>query len=221
VRLAVARFQPESVSLLELSPIVTTDMVPLLADRTLTVRRDSPPGNRSAGPGEGRTEGESGRPTPRRPPRVPTTRVLRDPTYNVTLSGLDQGLSGVGNRVDVCVEEFVGPDMLAGVVDVTGLGSLVDAAPAWRAIHRQSGLLNQPIVVPQPNTSGAYRLRVREVEPIATSDPEAAEKGGPDAEMSERTVFLDVVPIFGPPAGKFPPDGHIDGPETDPFPVDT
>jgi hypothetical protein len=41
VRLAVARYQPDSLAGLQLSPVVLTDMIPLLPARTLTVNTKS------------------------------------------------------------------------------------------------------------------------------------------------------------------------------------
>ncbi|HET6735865.1 MAG TPA: hypothetical protein VFH65_24665 [Mycobacterium sp.] len=158
VRLAVARYQPESVKGCELSRTVMTDFVPLMPDRTLTVGRSGD---------------------------------------DVTLR-----LNGIGpvgprsNKVIAVVEQCLLPEgAFAEVSDVTSANET--HAGLW---HRDGrvvvGELNAPL--PPLNVrhgTGLLRVVVREIEDIEVPLP-SAPQGSIAADLQQRTVFLDVVPIF-------------------------
>jgi hypothetical protein len=153
-RLAVARYQPSSVGTLHLSPVVRTDYVPLLPDRTLTVDLS----------------------------RFAATREV-----DVLLEG--RGPSGPpGTRVDVSVEQCTDP---------AGAGLLAfppddGTTPAWVSIVGGSMLLDERKTFTLPGAR-PLRLRIREVELFAADEDEGAIGGG--TELTQRTVFTDVVDL--------------------------
>jgi hypothetical protein len=156
VRLAVARYQPDSVAGLELSTVVLTDLVQLFPDRTLTVER--------------------------------------------TAGGLQVLLAGTGpvgprpNRVVAVVERCtLPPGASADAVELTAAGP--DGAPAWRRVaeHTVDGVLNSPLPLLALPDGGPLRLSVREVEQIPAD--RVAPPGSIAADLEERIVFADVVPL--------------------------
>ena len=164
VQLALARFQPDSLPGLSLSPVVASDPVRLMPDRQLTVER--------AG------------------------------------GGLVVSLTGTApsppTRVEALLERC---DLPAGIspeavdlISIDGNPAAAAAAggvPAWRPVpgHVVAGDVTGTLpVLPLPSGTGPLRLRVREIEQISGS---AAAPGDPAtaAELRERTVFVDLVPI--------------------------
>ncbi len=160
-RLAVARYQPESVPGLELSTVVRTEIVQLFSDRTLTLRR-----------------GARG------------------------LQVLLEGLGPVGplpNKVFAVLELC---DLPTGtpVSAIELTATTAEGLAAWRPLpdHAVEGLLNSPLpILPLPSVAGALRVVIREIEqipPTATVPGDALA-----AELAQRTVFVDVVPITAIP----------------------
>jgi len=153
VRLAVARYQRESLTDLELSPVVLTDLVQLLPERIVTVDAGG--------------------------------------------AGLVVELDGLGpqgpneNRVDVIVERRVA----ATAIDVSALGP-TNGVDAWTPVELASGKLGQQIQVTRPTgATGTLRLRVREVELLASAGQPPAPQVGSEGELGERIVFTDVIPF--------------------------
>ncbi|MFI1031410.1 hypothetical protein [Streptomyces sp. NPDC020951] len=155
VRLALARFQRNSLPRMSLSPVVVADPVRLLPDRRLIVERTGP--------------------------------------------DLRISLLGTGprppNRLEAVLEEAHGPaGAVPGVADLVDLGSPAAATvPAWRPLSARvtSDSPETPSVLRMPSGTAPLRLRVREVERIPALPPSSA---GP-AELQDRTLFVDVVPL--------------------------
>ena len=157
VRLAVARYQPESVKEYELSRTVITDFVPLMPDRTLIVERSGD---------------------------------------DLTLQ-----LNGIGpdgprpNKVIAMVETCFPPEeALEPTSDVTSADETL--AGLW---HRDGQVVTAALNAPLPSlnvrhNTGLLRVVVREIEDIESPVPPAQE-GTLAADLQQRTVFLDVVPI--------------------------
>ncbi|GGT29025.1 hypothetical protein GCM10014713_23080 [Streptomyces purpureus] len=157
VRLALARFQPETVRTLSpLSPVVVSDPVRLLPDRRLVVERTGPDLRLSLhGPG----------------PHPP-------------------------NRLEAVLEEAHTPSgtPLSGAIDLVDL-SVPPAAdiPSWRPLPSAALASDQPetpATLRMPAGSRPLRLRVREVERLGAPPTSTA-----PAELRDRTVFVDVVPL--------------------------
>jgi hypothetical protein len=161
VRLAVARYQPESVTDCELSRIVMTDFVSLMPDRTLLVDSSS--------------DGDD---------------------VEVTLQLIGPEPKGARpNKVVAMLENCALP---AGadraLSDVTSANS--SHTGLW---HRKEtpviGSLNTPLApIGYQRGGDAYRIVVREYEDIESPVP-AAPAGTFAADLQQRTVFLDVVPL--------------------------
>ncbi|MBT2393557.1 hypothetical protein J7E87_30130 [Streptomyces sp. ISL-1] len=155
VRLALARFQPNSLPGLSLSPIVVTDPVRLLPDRRLVIERNGP--------------------------------------------DLGVSLLGTGpnppNRLEAVLEEaHAPPGVVPGAIDLVDLTTPPAAdIPAWRPLPSHILTSDQPetpSMLRMPAGTAPLRLRVREVEgldaPLASASP---------AELRDRTVFVDAVPL--------------------------
>jgi hypothetical protein len=105
----------------------------------------------------------------------------------VTLTGLGpQGSGGQSPpRVDLQLETTPDP----GATDLTAATG--DLGVGWQRVETVSGMLGEDLTVSLPADAGALRIVVREVEPY---DPMLA-AAAPTEELSERVVFLDVVPL--------------------------
>jgi hypothetical protein len=91
----------------------------------------------------------------------------------------------------VVLESRSGPS----VVDLTALGP-ADGVDAWTVVQIVSGGLGQAIEVARPAAAGGtLRARVREVEVLAPSGQPPASQAGSAGELTERTVFADLVVI--------------------------
>lgn len=159
VRLAVARYQPESLQGdfgdLRLSEVVQTEIVQLLPDRQLTVMQ-------SAG------------------------------TISVQLNGLAPA-GPRANRIDLLIEQAAD-----GTSELTALGTAPDNVPSWRPLLDRTVQLTLggsavEIVLPQSN--GAARLRIREVELIGADDAIYPVQAGTPEELLERVVYTDTIAI--------------------------
>lgn len=167
VRLAVARYQPNSLDGLALSPVVRTDLVPLLPDRSLRVTR-------SANRYEVRLTG----------PVSPAPAVNR---VDMILELCTQPGGLPADQVDL-----IGFDTVAGVpawqrADLrrpepkrVGLSPVLKE---WKAEYFM------------PPDAGPFRVRVREVELLPNKEPHpgAFLHSGTPEEVTERTVFTDTV----------------------------
>lgn len=148
VRLAVARYQADSILGAHLSDTVTTDPVPVQPDRTLIADR----------------EGASIRVTVQGAGPIAPANSVRAALERSTAAGADSELAKTGS-----IE-----------------------APSWVEIASTSGVLGAALpALVVPADGAAYRLVVRETEGI-TVDPGAVVP----AELRERTVFLDVIPVI-------------------------
>ena len=168
VQLVVARYQPESLDGQWLSDLVRADTVPMLPERTLTVTR-------------------------------------KDGAFEVKLIGVVPDVISV-NRVDMVLERCRRPPGVpVEAVDLIGVGAEADGVPAWikeniRPVawtapwadnrFRKQWKATFPV---QPGE--VYRVRVREVEfiPNDTDRTGAQLKTGTAGELTERTVFTDIV----------------------------
>lgn len=82
-------------------------------------------------------------------------------------------------------------------VDLTVLGPDANGTPGWSRVpgHSARGTLGTPLpAMPLPRDGGLFRVVVREVEQFL---PNPAPVGPPAIapELTERTVFLDVVSL--------------------------
>jgi hypothetical protein len=158
VRLAVARYQPDSLDRLELSEVVLAPTAPLLPERTLTVER--------AGD-----------------------------TITVTLDGL--GPTGPQpNRVDVVLEACAD----AAGAELTAFAP-APGVPAWEPVPGAvaHGGLGEGMVLGLPAVAGRLRVRVRDVELVGADAGAPVPLTGTPDELSERTVFLDVIAVPATP----------------------
>jgi hypothetical protein len=127
-----------------------------------------------------------------------TLRVTRSTTdVRITLSGLQpdappgppegpfEPLTPRRTRVDAHLEEL---PVQAGRPDVTAVDAQV--AVGWRRIATVSGEIGQDLDLALPAGDRSLRVVVREVEQLR---PLTAE--GPEGELGDRVVFLDVVPL--------------------------
>jgi hypothetical protein len=155
VRLALARFQPDSLPGLALSQIVLSDLVRLLPDRRLIVERNGA-------------------------------------DLRLTLTGTGPNPP---NRLDAILEEASTPGgVRPELVELVQLDDRpAENIPAWRPLPDHSLTSERPDIpatLRMPAGTAPLRLRVREVEPfdapIASPSP---------AELRERTIFLDVIPL--------------------------
>lgn len=127
--------------------------------------------------------------------------LLPDRTLTVTQEAgavevLLAGLGPVGpqpNHVDLIVEQcMLPPGLPASALELTSLAPSPTEVPAWVLQNTVSGLLGTPLRAPLPPAgAGALRVRVRETERLNPAT-EAA-KPGTEAELTERTVFTDVL----------------------------
>ena len=157
VRLAVARYQPQSIAGCAMSSPVMTDFVQMLPDRTLRA-------------------------------------TLNGTSLTLVLEGI--GPDGPRpNKVIAVVERCTLPGLAADTPsDVTSARS--DQAGLWfRDGQVAVGGLNAPIgPLDVSRTTGLVRVVVREIEDIPSPVP-AADPATFAADLQQRTVFLDVVPI--------------------------
>lgn len=165
-RLTVARYQPASLTGVELSTVVTLDPVPLFPDRTLTVER-TPGGLRVTLAGRG-----------------PASNYGRTNRVDAILERCDADPATVSLTA-------IGPG-----VAVPAPGMDVGGMPAWLRIQTVSGGLDVPLPeLPAPAADAAYRLYVREVERFYIGDVELLQEPHPGGELAERVVFADVIPL--------------------------
>ena len=170
VQLAVARYQPDSLNAKWLSDLVRADSVPVLPERTLTVTR-------------------------------------KEGAFEVKLVGV-VSLAPSVNRVDMVLERCRRPaGVPAEAVDLIGFGAQADGVPAWikdsfvpvrpNAPSADNRLRKQWKATFQVRPGEVYRVRVRvrEIEfiPNNTDRTDAQLKTGTAGELTERTVFTDIV----------------------------
>lgn len=173
VELAIARYQPNSLDTLWLSPIVKTEMVPVLPDRTLTLKRS----------GDQLTVVLAGLGSPFLP-RQNRVDVI-----------LEHCVLPPGARADrVSLTAFDPPtDGTPAWVAVPG-----QIHEATIAENRHPGLLHDTwtATMSLPSDLGPLRVRVREVEFFAVSFHDAPPpQTGTSRELEERVVFTDVVDV--------------------------
>ncbi|MFF8449475.1 hypothetical protein ACF06Q_17525 [Streptomyces leeuwenhoekii] len=169
VRLAVARYQPDSLDGLSLSPVVRTDLLPLLPDRTLRVTR-------LADRYEVRLTGA----------------VSPAPAVNRVDMILERCIQPGGLPADEV--DLVGFGTVAGV---PAWQSANVRAPEPRRVGLSPVLKEWTEQFWLPPHSGPYRVRVREVELIPNKEPRpgAFLRSGTPGEITERTVFTTAVPL--------------------------
>ncbi|WP_055625350.1 hypothetical protein [Streptomyces sp. JHA19] len=170
VQLAVARYQPHSLEGLSLSPVVRTDIMPLLPDRTVRVTRLA---NRFqvtlTGPVARSGAGN----------RVDMVVERCSAPSGVTPGQVDL-VAGRGSAItDV-------PSWRCAWVQEAKVKPVAPGYPKeWTSD-----------IYPPPDT-GALRVRIREVEfiPNSTSSVGSSLNSGTPDEITERTVFTDTVPL--------------------------
>ena len=127
-----------------------------------------------------------------------TLRVTRSATdLRITLSGLQPSappgppegpfdpLTPRRTRVDAHLEEL---PVQAGRPDVTAVDAQL--AVGWRRVATASGEVDEDLELTLPAGDRPLRLVVREVERLRPLNTE-----GPEGELRDRVVFLDVVPL--------------------------
>ncbi|MGI4832327.1 MAG: hypothetical protein ACRYFK_02600 [Janthinobacterium lividum] len=129
--------------------------------------------------------------------------LLPDRTLTVTqpvagvVEVLLEGLGPIGpqpNHIDVIVEQCVlPPGVPASATELTSLAPSLTEVPAWVLQSTVGGPLGTHLraPLPPPRAGTALRVRVRETECIKPISE--ATKLGTEAELTERTVFTDVV----------------------------
>ncbi|MFF0000919.1 hypothetical protein [Streptomyces avermitilis] len=176
VRLAVARYQPNSLDGLWLSPVVRTDLVPLLPDRTLRVTRTA------GGEYEVKLTG-----TVSPAPAVNRVDMILE---HCTQPG---GPGGVpADKVDL-----VGFDTVTGVPAWQRQG--FPRTPEPKRVGLSPVLKEWKSEYLIPPDAGPFRVRIREVEFLPNNEPRpgAFLKSGTPGEVTERTVFTDTVLLPG------------------------
>ncbi|MGW0314032.1 hypothetical protein [Streptomyces flavidovirens] len=167
VRLAVARYQPNSLDGLSLSPVVRTDLIPLLPDRTLRVTR-------LANAYEVKLTGSV-------PPAPAVNRV------DMILERCTQPEGLPADKVDL-----IGFDTVAGV---PAWQSTNVRRPEPKRVGLSPVLKEWRAEYLMPPNAGPFRVRVREVEFVPNKEPRpgAFLQSGTPREVTERTVFTDTV----------------------------
>ncbi|MEU2061293.1 hypothetical protein [Streptomyces sp. NPDC013455] len=167
VRLAVARYQPNSLDGLSLSPVVRTDPMPLFPDRTLRVTR-------LAAAYEVRLSG----------PVSPAPAVNR---VDMILERCTQPGGLPADKVDL-----IGFETVAGV---PAWQSVNVRRPEPKRIGLSPVLKEWKAEFFLPPGPGPFRVRVREVEFLPNNQPRpgAFLQSGTPKEVTERTVFTDSV----------------------------
>jgi hypothetical protein len=167
VRLAVARYQPNSLDGLWLSPVVRTDLVPLLPDRSLRVTR-------FADRYEVKLTG----------PVSPAPAVNR---VDMILERCPQPGGLPADKVDLIGFE--------GATGVPAWQSAAVHKPAPKRAGLSPVLKEWTTEFFLPSDSGPFRVRVREVELIPNMEPRpgAFLRSATPGEVAERTVFTDTV----------------------------
>ncbi|MET7293105.1 hypothetical protein ABZS79_13370 [Streptomyces griseoloalbus] len=167
VRLAVARYQPDSLEGLWLSPVVRTDLVPLLPDRTMRVTR-----------------------FPDRYEVRLTGPVSPAPAVNRVDMILERCTGSAGLPADKV--DLIGFDTVAGV---PAWQRAAVNKPAPKRVGLSPVLKEWTSEFFLPPDSGPFRVRVREVEFVPNKEPRpgAFLRSATPGEVTEHTVFTDTV----------------------------
>ena len=134
-------------------------------------------------------------PVPLLPDRTLTVTQLAAETVEVLL----EGLGPVGpqpNHVDLIVERCaLPPQVPASATELTWLASSSPEVPSWVLQSTVGGPLGTRLraSLPPAEPGSALRIRVREVERINPTSEAATP--GTEAELTQRTVFTDVVQL--------------------------
>ncbi len=137
--------------------------------------------------------------------RTEMVQLLPDRELTVTQVGdsLEVAVKGFApqvphhNRVDVILERASAAALVPEAITLTAFEPPPDGTPAWvplidRIAHLEPG---GEVTVQVPPTAGPFRLRVREVELIGPDDGSFPPQSGTSAELTERIVFADVLPL--------------------------
>jgi hypothetical protein len=167
VRLALARFQPNSVPDTHLSRIVTADFVQLTPERSASIVFDLVD-----------------------PKSLHVT--INGPAYTATAASRG-GASLFGPSVEVLVERKVaGGSGETGWTPVREARVAHDPAPA--SIVAVAGpLWRGTVALPEPRHGGQFRLVIIEREPFMTDDPTSAD--GRKSETTSRIVYADTIEL--------------------------
>jgi hypothetical protein len=192
VRLALARYQPNSLSGLALSRVVATPYAQLLPDRTVTVAQGTPADTVSF-----RVDGWTYHATGL-PPYPPETTAVEPPLIDVTVEQrLPGGVDEAGWRpAPADLPITITCDAISG----TGYGQNPPPVPLW----------NGNITLPPGRSPGQYRIVIREYELVMSDALEAYTwvEWDPDAPAphkvvhhdtfapgSRRLVFADIIDV--------------------------
>ncbi|AZP22689.1 hypothetical protein EJC51_45580 [Streptomyces aquilus] len=167
VSLAVARYQPDSLAGLSLSPVVRTDTVPLLPDRTVRVTRLADRFSVKL-----------------------TGSVSQAAAVNKVDMILERCNAPIG--VTPAQVDLIGFDATATGVPAWHLVALKSPTPKKIGLTRVREWTREFVPPPGP---GALRVRIREVEliPNGPSQQNTVLKSGTPDEIKERIVFTDTV----------------------------
>lgn len=187
VRLAVARLQPDSITNAHLSPIVRTEFMQLVSDRTATVTVSVSGRVRVIdvtvfGPTAVNEIGQQESPTSQPPPAPPYRPLFAAGKGHAVMAHLESRNRGSTNEFDWQAGSPIRLDsyVLEGSTDVY-----------WKGQFRTA----------PPLEGVQVRLVVRELE-IFNTDPETAEAGlpvsfdGRNIPIRGRLVYLDYLPVF-------------------------
>ena len=133
--------------------------------------------------------------------------LLPERTLTVAREGANvtvtlQGLGPLGlrqNRVEAILETCQLPSGVpASAVDLIAFEPPTDGTLAWVAVPgqvRQSPLGSGGLQLTIPEGSGAFRVRVREVELVGSETGVAPLQTSTLGELTERVVFADILPL--------------------------
>ncbi|GAB2599263.1 hypothetical protein [Pseudactinotalea suaedae] len=193
VRLAVARFQPDSLAGCELSPVVMTDWVQPLPERTATVSRPDATHVHVTVTGAAALY----RTLDRDEPDEGYEWDRGDPTVDRSISPLDKLL--LGSRVLVATVQQRGESDLEwldhATVRLPAVGQ--DPSDVWQVTWSQRLELPVPIPLVTPDLgTGEYRVLIEELEVMAADhDPDPATRQRLRTRLTTRVVYADTFTL--------------------------
>lgn len=113
-------------------------------------------------------------------------------------SGISVRMTGIGpetpNRLHIGLDQWNGPRPVLDLIALDAAGEI----PAWRPMPEftaEGDASGPPLHLGLPATTASVRLRIRETESIPTASVAAAIGDPVPAELQDRTVLVDHVPI--------------------------
>lgn len=182
VRLAVARYQPDSITGCHLSPVVMTDWAQPLPERLATVSRPDAGGVRVTLTGH-----------------IALSRFPRRGSVTTPATDLDAVLA-LSREVLATVQRRPGGEATGDLAweDVVRVRvPLVGLDPESQLVTWSAGVplddLDEPVEVATPGTSETVRVLIEEVEHL-DADPDTGPKTGTPG-VADRVVYADAIPL--------------------------